>query len=111
MLLASRILERRSNSRETKVLRSMKKPNKRIKMIRMGGKAKFVKNAVAPAKRSGSFFRKSLNADLKCKTNFFMLGYKFVSMFGLPIGNAKLNNFSRKAAGLRKAYVIVTCYN
>jgi hypothetical protein len=74
ILLSSKILDNRSNNRVTKVRLSIKYPNSRMRMIRIGGSAKFVKKAVAPARRSGSFFWKSLNAVLNWSTNFSIFG-------------------------------------
>jgi hypothetical protein len=63
------MLDKRSNNLVAKVLLSTKKPKSLIKINRMGGNAKLAKNAVAPAKRKGSFFLKSLNATFKCLKN------------------------------------------
>lgn len=48
---------------------SIKKPNNLIKINKIGGSAKFVKKAVAPASLKGSFFLKSKKAFLKWIVN------------------------------------------
>ncbi|MCY1549975.1 hypothetical protein D9M68_861870 [compost metagenome] len=71
--MSSKILAKRSKSLLEKAFLSTKKPNKRIKINKIGGSAKLAKKAVAPAKRKGSFFWNNLKAMPRCLKNNVVL--------------------------------------